>query len=251
MCRPTRPLPDILGSPITLSAAWGATTKADGRTAPKTSNASSATSVIASNDQTENRLYVTIGNLDRQIPGELTKRYCRHRPAPGQREVPQPERLSGTTASLESRTSLPYAMTTTQFDVGAVWRYRDLNINELYDTATGARGSVQTGRQRQSDAELCQPLGAIRQQEHHYCRGRRHLRVLRTAPIFKHQRSTRRHDRVVQYSGGRRAVFSSRFSNMSAKTCHSLPGSKRFYAGRQFHNKFGTTDLMMMTIQRP
>ena len=83
------------------------------------------------NDKMENRLYLTVVNVDRQTPGELTKEALLNNPLLANSDfVRQDIGRSFRTFRLADKLTIQNG--NNRFDAGAVWRYRDMDEKSFY-----------------------------------------------------------------------------------------------------------------------
>jgi iron complex outermembrane recepter protein len=191
------------------------------------------------NNTTENRVYLSAVNLNRQVPGELTPEEIEANPLQANPEFVG-QNIGRTYRSLRLADKLTVQKGSKRFDFGGVWRYRDLQDRSFYSEESRAGISASGSHNAGVTLNLVNESKVL---------GFKNVFTIGGGGTYERERSV--HFKNV---GGQRgdsiALYVTQAENVPlyteaqqyfGKRFSVLAGVQGIYAGRQFENKFRTT----------
>jgi iron complex outermembrane recepter protein len=191
------------------------------------------------NQKTENRFYLTVVNLDRQIPGELTKEALSKNPLLASPDfVSQDIGRSYRTFRLADKLTIQNG--NKRFDAGAVWRYRDMGNTSFYSEESragiGVSGSNNVGLTLNL-AIQSKVFGSLNN-----CTIGLEGAYEREQSVHYANIGGQRGDSIALYvTQAENIPFYAEMQQYIGKKLSLFVGVQAIYAGRQFTDKFRTT----------
>jgi iron complex outermembrane recepter protein len=192
------------------------------------------------NSAMENRLYLTVVNLNRQIPGELTPEAIAQDPLQANPEFVG-QNIGRSYRALRLADKLTIQKGNKRFDLGGVWRYRDLQDQSFYSEESRAGISASGSHNAGLTFNLVNESKVF---------GFKNVCTIGGGGTYERERSVH-FKNVAGQRGDSIALYVAQAENVPlyaeaqqyfGKRLSVLAGVQGIYAGRQFENEFRTTE---------